>query len=124
MEWAPWPFLLPLLIEIISDRECVWIRLNDAIQCRPVLVNGIDACEVFLSDHTRSEFPGLHSLLEFIHRNLIQLKSGSVGPQVQTGSGPRDRRSESKNGPKRCSHSAHDASLQKAPAWECLSPTI
>jgi hypothetical protein len=33
----------------------------------------------------------LHSLLEFIYRNLIQLKSGSVGSQVQNGSGPRDR---------------------------------
>ena len=67
-------FLFAFLVELLGDAERVGIYLDNAVDGRPMLIDGLDAREIFFGDGVRGEPAGSHAFLQFVHGNFVKLE--------------------------------------------------
>jgi hypothetical protein len=68
-----------LLVHGISHRERVRVDLNDRVDRRPLLVDGVDARQVFFRDRTRGVLARFEAVLKLGDRDLIEFETGYSG---------------------------------------------
>ena len=78
---------LPLRIHLRRDGQRIGIHFDHGVERGTVLVDGLDAVQIFLRELSGTEFAAGHLLLQLIHRGLIEIEFHGIGKIRRPGEG-------------------------------------